>query len=48
MKYTEQQLIEAQMKYNSDFLADPKNFKEINDSYECAKEQVTQLISYVQ
>ena len=47
MKYTREQLIKAQRKYNRDFLQNPQDYSEIETTEECATDQIDQLLSFI-
>lgn len=50
MKYTREQLINAQIKYNKEFIKSPKDFadaSEMNDTREYAESQVDYLLFLV-
>jgi hypothetical protein len=47
MKYTKKQLVEAMKKYNENFIDSKETFTEIDETLECAENQVEYLLSLV-
>jgi hypothetical protein len=46
--YTKEQLVKAMKKYNQNYLEDESSFDSINETNECAENQVEYLLSFVE